>query len=196
LNNINNTLYTIITIVTNIPFVGGSENKSTLTKIIDDFSQRNRNVIAKITNEKDDLAKEIGILKHSVDTLSKELEKKKTEVVSLAAEFQNQFTKAQDKRSNDFFDTQKKREDEFKNKENDRDTQFNIKTNEFSTSADTTLKELSNIKNRVESIYEIIGKSSIIGSQKIYADKAKIMAHILLGASLLFAVYCFCLLFS
>jgi archaellum component FlaC len=175
----------VVQTILRIPFAGKDETAVTLTTIIDDFSQK-----------KDELANEIDTLKQTIDTLSKELTRKSTEVTNLTTKFQEQFSDAQDKRSNAFTDaqdkhnnvfaeTQKKHEEQFINKEKERDTQFDTQINEFSASAASTLKETSGIKEKVEEIYGAIGKSSIVGTQKNYADKAKTMANWLQFASII-----------
>jgi hypothetical protein len=172
LGHIINTINVIIPIVLKIPFVGKGETQAVLAKIIVDFSKKNADVIEKITKEKESLAKEIETLKQTISNLSSEIDKKKNEVVILTTEFQNQFSIAQDKRITDFTEAQKKRDEEFANSEQTHTSSFEVKIEEFSTVATNTLKQIEEIQKRIEMIYGTVGKSTIVGTQKDYADKS------------------------
>lgn len=183
---LNRYLNSIREIIAKIPVGGKGETSSVLSNVVDNFTKRNDEVIKKITKEKDSLAAEVAALKHEIKVLSNEVAKKNTEVTSLTTEFQKQFSDAQDKRGSAFSDSQNEREEEFNNGELERANMFREQINSIQSKAQETQHEIENIHKKVEEIYGVIGKSSIVGSQKTYADKAKIMAHCLQGASLFF----------
>jgi hypothetical protein len=184
--NIINTINAIVPIIAKVPFAGKDETETILTKIIESFAQKNADVVEKITKEKEDLADEVADLKMRLVTLSDEIQKKNMEVVSLTTEFQKQFSDAQEKRSDAFATAQKEREGKFEGKETERDNTFKKQTQTLSTHANTTLDTIEDIKKKIEDIYGAIGKTSIAGAQKIYANNAKNMAHWLQVGSLLF----------
>lgn len=202
-SHIINTINAIIPIVAKFPFAGKGETSATLSKIIDDFSQKNTDIISKIKKEKEDLTEEVENLKNIVSNLSSEIEKKNIEISSwqdnfLAAQEKrsDEFSVAQRARDDDFFEAgklylaqfdkkEKERELEFETKENERSTNFEVQTKKLKDESDTTLNQIDNIKTKVEDIYGAIGKTSIAGAQKVYANNAKTMAHWLQGASLL-----------
>ncbi|MDR2901886.1 MAG: hypothetical protein LBU87_02095 [Lactobacillales bacterium] len=202
-----NTINTILPIITKIPAVGKGETSSVLTKIIDDFNQKNARIIAEITQEKEVLAKEVTDLSKIITMLSKKIEDEENKVLSISTAFQEQFSVAQEKRGVDFATVQKERGETFENqekereeifedREKERDKKFQAQSDSLSSSANMTLSKIDEIKIQVEEIYGAIGKTSIVGAQKTYANNAKVMAHTLQGASIVFMIIAVSVLIS
>lgn len=142
-----NTINAIIPIVLKVPTVGDGETSAILAKIIDDFNQRNAAVISQITREKEELTEEVEALKKTISVLSGEVAKERADVISLTAEFQKQFSDAQEKRSSDFADAQKDRDNKFASREAERSSAFENQKNTVEDSANLTLGEIEEIKD-------------------------------------------------
>ena len=124
-------------------------------------------------------------MENNINELEKRIKIKDEELNRVVSEFQSQFSNAQEKRIIDFsekikiFETEfdvaeESRKNLFNTKDAERAENFNAQKDELKTKATNTLQELSEIENKILNIYNLTGKATTVGSQKTYADKARV----------------------
>lgn len=188
LDNINTSLNTIITLANSIPVNLKGETATNLKKILQNFETNNLSIIEEIRKYKDDLERRVKELTNQISLLEKRIDTKNTELDSISSNQQNQFSVAQEKRLNDFTDKIKEFENTFKEKEKEQSSIYSTTFDELKSNAENKLLLMEEIKEKIENIYSIVGQESIVGSQKMYADKAKDFANILFWFSIILMV--------
>lgn len=188
INNINDTLNAIIPAINTLPMSLKGETATSLNKILQDFENSNTVIIEQLIKEKDSLEAQLTELKTQVTTLEKRIETKNTELDNISSNQQNQFSVAQEKRLNDFADKIKEFEKSFNEQEKKQLDNYISTFDKLNKLAKDKLQSMEEIQSKIETIYNIVGQESIVGSQKMYADKAKNFANILFWASIVLMI--------
>jgi predicted phage tail protein len=159
--------------INKIPFATKGETTETLNKIVGDFIQKNNNVISNMENTKKEIEEKYNGLIKKLNILSEQITNKETQVNNIIAQFQQQFSTAQEERVKEFSLSQRENREAFNNKESERYINFNKEFEGFSSAASAILKDMEDIKDKIESIYGVVGKSTIIGTQREYANEER-----------------------
>lgn len=188
IKNINDTLNAIIPIINTIPVTLKGETAANLNKILQDFENSNTTIIEELKKEKAILETQLTELKTQVSTLEKRIETKNTELDNISSNQQNQFSAAQEKRLNDFSDKIKEFENSFNEQKKEQLDNYTSTFDKLNKSAEGKLQSMKEIQDKIEKIYNIVGQESIVGSQKMYADRAKDFANILFWSSIVLMI--------
>ena len=188
IKNINDTLNAIIPIINTIPVTLKGETAANLNKILQDFENSNATIIEELKKEKAILETQLTELKTQVSTLEKRIETKNTELDNISSNQQNQFSAAQEKRLNDFSDKIKEFETSFNEQKKEQLDNYTSTFDKLNKSAEGKLQSMKEIQDKIEKIYNIVGQESIVGSQKMYADRAKDFANILFWSSIVLMI--------
>jgi len=117
----------------------------------------------------------------------------------IISEHQKQFSSAQEQRVKDFSTEQGEQKKSFtktmetfktiftKRVEDEKEI-FDKNTQQYKNDSDKLYAEMQETQRKTEKIYGIVGKDSIVGSHKVYADNAKRFAHFLFWLSIFIMV--------
>lgn len=192
ISHINSTLNELLRLINQIPVDQKGDKRAIADRAIKDFETSATAIISKTKQESDGLKQEFQKLQEAVSKLESRIEVKNSQLESVVSELQSQFSNAQEKRMNDFSDKLNEFEASFTEQKNEYTKKYSYAFNAFETEANRTLNKVEGIKKQIEKIYNLVGKESIVGSQKDYADKARKFANWLfwlsIGLMIIFAV--------
>ena len=186
INHINTVLNELLDYIAKIPAVQKGETANTINKVLMDFEQNNISIIKLLNAEKDVLEKQVNDLTKSISLLEKRIEDKTNLLDQLSTNQQQQFSDAQEKRINDFAAKLGEFECQFSEQQQE---QGNLYANNFQRlkeEAEKRLSDMEQIQHKVEQIYEIVGKESIVGSQSFYANEAESRSRFYFWTSFVF----------
>lgn len=184
LTYIDNTINQLFPSIASIPVFMKGETQPILNKILTDFENSNIHILQNLKDENFKLSTKIQELENKLSSISTKLDNKNTELDNISSNFQQQFSTAQEKRLNDFADKLKDFEKRFEEQRNEQSNNYSTTFDNLKSSAESKLQTINEIKDKIEKIYSIVGQESIVGSQKMYADKAKDFANKLFFASI------------
>lgn len=184
LTYIDNTINQLFPSIASIPVFMKGETQPILNKILTDFENSNIHILQNLKDENFKLSTKIQELENKLASISTKLDNKNTELDNISSNFQQQFSTAQEKRLNDFADKLKDFEKRFVEQRNEQSNNYSTTFDNLKSSAESKLQTMDEIKDKIEKIYSIVGQESIVGSQKMYADKAKDFANKLFFASI------------
>lgn len=184
LTYIDNTINQLFPSIASIPVFMKGETQPILNKILADFENSNIHILQNLKDENFKLSTKIQELENKLSSISTKLDNKNTELDNISSNFQQQFSTAQEKRLNDFADKLKDFEKRFEEQRNEQSNNYSTTFDNLKSSAESKLQTINEIKDKIEKIYSIVGQESIVGSQKMYADKAKDFANKLFFASI------------
>lgn len=147
-----------------------------------------------LSSKKDELLRLTDDLRGRIRGLTERYDREEQKISLQVQQHQEQFSQAQEKRQGEYAAAQEKRQERFSAGEAARDKEFSdFKTrieNEFNglkrkleEDSSSVLAQMEDVKRSTERIYGIVGKESIVGSQKAYADRAKQLAHCLFATA-------------
>ena len=167
--------------------------------------------LGSLSSKKDELIKLTSDLHASISGLQDRYNREEQKIGLQVQQHQEQFSQAQEKRQIEYASAQEKRQEKFNSDESARDKEFHDKTQKLEIEANelksrlvndfdelkkdleekaaALLSQMEDTKKKTESIYGIVGKESVVGSQKAYADNAKDLAHWLFGVAVVIMIF-------
>jgi hypothetical protein len=161
ISNAVNCFRSSLNLINLIPGILEAGAEQALNGIISDFGERSENIISEIEKN----SSSIKSLQEKLTLVEGLLKDKNVELAGIASKFQSEFLSAQQERAK----------------------AFDNELEQLKTSAKENLEKIKETERKVSEIYELVGKTAVTGSQRVYADKARVFANISLwvGISLM-----------
>ena len=172
INHINNTLNELIEFLSKIPTSQKGDTSSALDKILKSFENSNIDIIKKLNAEKDTLQQQVAQLTKNIEILEKRVDDKSNQLDNITNNQQQQFSAAQEKRLNDFANKLDEFTGQFEAQKTEQDNLYSENFQTLTENAKKRLADMQQIQQKIEKIYEIVGKESVVGSQNFYANEA------------------------
>ena len=174
--NLSSHIQSSLNILKNIPDVHADNTKSNLTQIISTFKTQT-------TIQKNKYEQRLKELENTITQLENKVKQKENEVLALTANFQQQFTDAQEKRLNEY--TQVKQDLLTTINDHKSSVEQIIKSYQDNISGFRTeeYKKTEEFLKKIEELYNIAGEKTVRGGYTKYANRARNFAHTLFGVS-------------
>lgn len=197
LHSANSTVENLLRLITHLPVLGNKQVANGLNKLIADLTQESHKYIASLKRQVDTQEKRLSTIEQTaggqeqnLQALAGQITQQKNHLDGIAANFQSQFSQAQEERSKAFhegiqrqtenFDLKKTEFDNtFKNFIAEAEKQKEEQTDQISKEATILLKELQNTKIKAAELLKITSDIVITGNFKNIADKERRTANAL-----------------
>lgn len=172
----------------------GGKLEQSLRDEMADFAREVGDHLQTLSGKKRELEETVSELSRKLSELSNRYATEENRIAGQVQTHQDQFAQAQEKRQKDFQEAQNGRTREFDvlksgcedNAEkacSEAVQKFDELRLRFNSEAEQILEQMRQLQSKTEGIYGLVGKESVVGSQKVYADNAKIFAHWMFGIS-------------
>ena len=172
---------------------------ATLSQLLEDVSKQ----LQTLGGQKTSVISLAEGLKSKFDELERRYASVEQQIAAQIQQHQNQFSQAQESRQNEYSAAQNTRQERFLTAEEDRTKEFSSVVTDLKYRAsevkaelklafdemqkrlteesESLILQMKETQRKTETIYGLVGKESVVGAQKHYADRARIMAHCLFG---------------